>query len=592
MGCSSFKVSLKRSIFSSLIFFFCLSLSADDLYRYTAALPATDAVGRRLPTHDEVGDVRPDRFVGLFYWTWHTNFAKGMDAFDVTKFLAEHPAAIDDYDDPAWGGRKETHFWGEPLFGYYRDTDEWVLRKHAEMLGEAGVDVIIFDCTNGNMTWEESYMKLCEVFAQARCEGVKTPQIAFILAFGPTEGSRQAITELYQKLYKPGLYKDLWFMWKGKPLIMAYDDHLTDNAPGSLDVEIRDFFTFRPGQPDYKRGAYHPNQWGWLEIYPQHGYLPDENGQYEEVPVGVAQNWSDERGLTAMNAPGSFGRSYTHRNGQAEDPSAVNLGLNFEEQWERALQLDPEFIFITGWNEWIAGRFPEWQQQQNAFPDEFSQEKSRDIEPMRGGHGDNYYWQMVANIRRFKGMPAPDYVYRTHQGNTFHRNHPGWGNAWLTNEKGRNDLVAADVKESAKRLVFSAACAAPVTAPEDDRWMNLYIDVDCDHATGWEGYDYAVSVQQPFVSRTASLKRYMNGQWQTIGTVRMKLRRNEVRYIVSKERMGLSPKAPFDVEFKWTDNIQGNDILSFWTDGDVAPLGRFNYPYHSRYKKSAEGHDY
>ena len=49
-----------------------------------------------------------------------------------------------------------------------------------------------------------------------------------------------------------------------------------------------------------------------------------------------------------------------------------------------------------------------WQQQYKAFPDEFSQEGSRDIEPMKGGHGDNYYYQMAANIRRFKGVGRPE----------------------------------------------------------------------------------------------------------------------------------------------------------------------------------------
>ena len=38
------------------------------------------------------------------------------------------------------------------------------------------------------------------------------------------------------------------------------------------------------------------------------------------------------------------------------------------------------------------------------FVDEFDQEHSRDIEPMKGGHGDNYYYQMVDYIRRYKGL--------------------------------------------------------------------------------------------------------------------------------------------------------------------------------------------
>lgn len=577
----------------SLLFTLLVSagmLSAQTLHRHTSSLPATDGVGRALPTRAEVGEERADRFLGLFYWTWHTNFSS-IEAFDVTKFLAAHPDAIHDYDDPAWGGEHVTHFWGEPLFGYYRNTDEWVLRKHAEMLGEAGVDVIIFDCTNGHFTWKESYMKLCEVFTAARRDGVQTPQIAFLLAFGPTPGSHKAMRELYEDLYRLGLYKELWFEWKGKPLIMAWPESPGDDE---VDREIRDFFTFRPGQPDYKAGPSRPDHWGWLEIYPQHGYGQGADGRFEEVPVGVAQNWSDERGLTAMNAPGSFGRSYTHRSGQAPDSivtddgvrqAAVRLGLNFEEQWERALELDPEFVFITGWNEWIAGRYRLWQQQENAFPDEFSQEKSRDIEPMRGGHGDDYYWQMVAAIRRYKGMPASSAKYLTHRGNTIHRHHPGWGSDTLVNTTGRNDIVSCKVKESASRITFSVSCAEKITAPDGKGgWMRLYLDTDNRHATGWEGYDYTVGRLSPCGQR-AALERFTNGRWQKVGEVRLKRRGRMVRITIPKSLLGIADKTPFDLQFKWSDNVQDDDILSFWTDGDVAPMGRFNYTYSSRYTK-------
>ena len=563
--------------------------ASQTLYRHTAALPATDGLGRVLPTRDEVGGEREGRAVGLFYWTWHTNFS-AMEPFDVTKFLAAHPDAIDDYDDPAWGGEHATHFWGEPLFGYYRDTDEWVLRKHAEMLGEAGVDVIIFDCTNGNFTWKESYTKLCEVFTQARSEGVQTPQIAFILAFGPTQGSHEALRELYEDLYRPGLYKDLWFMWKGKPLIMAWPESL--DGDDAEDREIRDFFTFRPGQPDYKAGPSRPDHWGWLEIYPQHAYGTGADGRCEEVTVGVAQNWSDERGLTAMNAPGSFGRSYTHRVGQAPERvagvhgdslPAVRLGLNFAEQWERALALDPEFVFITGWNEWIAGRYRLWQQQENAFPDEFSQEKSRDIEPMRGGHGDDYYWQMVAAIRRYKGMPEAEQQCLTHKGNTRHRLHAGWGTDTLVNTSGRNDLTSCKVRESARSLSFVVRCADAITAPDGgEGWMRLYVDTDCRHDTGWEGYDYTVNRLSP-EGRKATLERYDDGCWQRVGEVRLQRRGKGLRITIPKSLLGLPDKSRFALQYKWSDNVQGDDILSFWTDGDVAPMGRFNYPYASKY---------
>ena len=42
------------------------------------------------------------------------------------------------------------------------------------------------------------------------------------------------------------------------------------------------------------------------------------------------------------------------------------------------------------------------------FVDRYDSEFNRDIEPMRGGYADNTYWQMSANIRRYKGArPVP-----------------------------------------------------------------------------------------------------------------------------------------------------------------------------------------
>ena len=35
--------------------------------------------------------------------------------------------------------------------GYYLADDDWVIRKHAQMLTDAGVDVIIVDLTNAVM---------------------------------------------------------------------------------------------------------------------------------------------------------------------------------------------------------------------------------------------------------------------------------------------------------------------------------------------------------------------------------------------------------------------------------------------------------
>lgn len=224
---------------------------------------ATDPLGRALPDYEDVGNKRSNKFVAVFYWTWHcAQQVSYGNVGNVTQILRENPDALYNADHPAWDrGGSNTHFWGEPLYGYYRTTDPYVLRKHAEMLADAGVDAVFFDCTNAPFLWEDSYTALMKTWDQARKDGVNVPKVSFILPFGPSDASYNMIKSLYEDVYKPNKYSDLWFYWKGKPVLMAYDNIPTDNA---ADKAMKNFFTFRPGQPDYVNGPSDNYQWGWL----------------------------------------------------------------------------------------------------------------------------------------------------------------------------------------------------------------------------------------------------------------------------------------------------------------------------------------
>src|SRR5699024_5622340 len=131
---------------------------------------AMDALGRSLPAYDTVGPQKEDRTVGIFYFLTHNNLGK-KGPYNVTEILAENP------DNPQWGNG--SHYWGEPETGYYLSTDEWMIRRHARMLSDAGVDVIIFDVTN-NVTFPDVYTKISEVFRKMRANGEQTPQFAFL----------------------------------------------------------------------------------------------------------------------------------------------------------------------------------------------------------------------------------------------------------------------------------------------------------------------------------------------------------------------------------------------------------------------------
>src|SRR4029079_1529680 len=144
--------------------------------------------------------------------------------------------------------------------------------------------------------------------------------------------------------------------------------------------------------------------WHWEATYPQPYGFDRDTHQPEQMSVSVAQNLRASDGkVTNMSRGDARGRSF-HDGQEDTHPGAVNFGFNFQEQWQRALTAKPQFVLVTGWNEWVAGRYTR-PKEPIVFVDQFDQEYGRDIEPMRGGHSDNYYYQLVANVRRFKGAP-------------------------------------------------------------------------------------------------------------------------------------------------------------------------------------------
>lgn len=570
----------------------------------------TDGLNRTARDYGEAGERRTDKFVGIFYWTWHQPEChdESKRVINISKVIAEHPEAMQDYNSPYWGGsqRPDEFFWGEPLFGYYLTTDRWVLRKHAEMLADAGVDVVFFDCTNLDYIWQESFEALCETWLEAKADGVKVPKFAFTMSFDKTsEPARWAMRTLYVKYYYSGKYKDLWFYWKGKPLIMAYKDVL--NVPNDFDPEIKKFFTFRPGEGQYKFGDM-SFKWSWLQVYPQQAaYMDFSTGKlkYEQTSVGVAQNASDATSLCAFNLPGTYGRSYSKNNGFDQREDAYLYGWNFQEQWDRAMELDTDIVFVTGWNEWRAGMWTsaEGWSDPLSFADQFDWDHSRDCEPTAdwGDKGDVYYQQLVDNIRRFKGMAPPAEVstpktirlntsgewddvlprYVAYKGNTFHRDHDGYYETHYTNSTGRNDIAGAQVTHDADYVYFRVETAEDLTPSTDRNWMQLFIDADRDKSTGWCGYDFVINHASPSDAEVVVVRCVDNKwQWAVAGHAVYSAVGNVLEIAVPKSLLGMS--ADVDFEFKWNDNMQDEgNIMDFYVNGDTAPGGRFNYIYTS-----------
>lgn len=597
--------NLLKSIAAATIVCFCFGQSMGQPI-VSDQWAVTDALGRKVREYRDAGDKKKDKFIAMFYWTWH----QGDDdttyqVKNITEIVRKYPEAMKDYHHPAWGTKQPGFFfWEQPLLGYYKTTDTWVLRKHSEMLADAGVDAVFFDCTNGSLTWQDSYEALMKTWDQAQKDGVNVPKIAYMLPFGPAPHALVSLRQLYRDVYKPGRYKNLWFFWKGKPCIMGYPDNLTDSAE---DREIAAFFTFRPGQPDYVDGPKRNDQWGWLENYPQHGYVKGANGKFEQVTVGIAQNASPETNghCSAFNLPGSYGRSFTKRNGFDPRIDGYLYGWNFMEQWDRAFELDPELVFVTGWNEYIAGQWlPEhgWTGKPFSFVDQFDWEHSRDIEPNKGwgDKGDVYYLQLIDQVRKFKGMTAPEKIsaaktikigkadgwaevtpsYKHYKGNTMHRDHRGRYDQYYKNTTGRNDIVGAKVARDAEKVYFYVETAEALTPQTDRNWMMLFIDADRDKSTGWNGYDFIVNRVSPKGEKVMVEKNVGNRwEWTSAAETKFAVNSNRLELEIPKSVLRLSGKA-VNIEFKWNDNMQDNgNIMDFYVNGDTAPGGRFNFVY-------------
>ena len=380
----------------------------------------TDGLGRVSLTNAEVGDPRTDRTLALFYWTWH-GFLRTGNPFNNQKFLEENPDALRDYDHPGWPVSGYDHFWNQPVYGYYKTTDTWVLRRQAEMLANAGVDTIFTDNTNGILTWRDSYRPLMQTWSDAMDDGVRTPKVSFMLPFGANEDTRAQLKDLYLDIYRKDVNQKLWFYWEGKPMLMAHGGGNLLNSADNTEKEIKNFFTFRANYPGYINNNPGLGAWGWLSTYPQAVYYGTSRNQKEQKPeqitVGVAMNHDYKLGLlAAMNGYHIMGRSYTSSyqdRYEKEGASATLWGYNFSEQFDYALKVDPKVVFVTGWNEWVAGRYKTWIEGsaaavENAFPDQCNDEFSRDLEPTRGDLRDNYYYLLVNYVRSYKGArPIP-----------------------------------------------------------------------------------------------------------------------------------------------------------------------------------------
>ena len=543
-----------------------------------------DHLGRSLVSFAETGTVKPFRQVGLFYYLWLGQHGT-QGPYDVSKIEAADSKAMEKPDSPLWPN--PTHapmlHWGEPLFGYYQSTDEWVLRRHVQMFIDAGIDVLYFDTTNG-YHYREVTDRLFAILQEYHDKGFKVPKFCYYMAPARRGSGTSNVLDVWNSYYKDGKYSDLYFKWDGKPLIITHVDR-------PYRQEILDFFTFR--KPTWSTPSV-PDTWYW-------GGMPTQNvavassGRREMLPVTVqtphaGMDAPDPKvrgaGLGCSEAYWGApiqGRSW-HDGRRDDSPHAVEKGLFFQGQIDWALdksRKDVPLAFVCQWNEWIVPFLTEKTNDLYGMPhwiklqDEYNMEYSRDIEPMKGGYHDAYYWQLMNFVRCWKGLPTPVKGFTQYApaaagdetwkhvsplfiemtGDGAPRNHPGYDACGVyTNATVENEFVALRVAVGTDGKVrFWARTVKPVRITSL-RSMNLFVRVSGAPVDGL-GYTHRLTPNDPDVSKSAY----------------------EFVYAVEASRLGIDSTKPFSLEFKWSDNRQEETVDDFYVNGDAAPRGRVNW---------------
>ncbi len=525
----------------------------------------TDALGRTIPSPEKFSTRRDNRTVGLFYFLWLCEGNKRL--FNVSKITDSDPEAGFKVDDPMWGGIGEMHYWGEPFYGYYAMTDEWVVRRHMKLIMEADIDFLFFDTTNA-VVYENICHIVMRVLQEYAKDGFKIPKVMFYT----NTLSGKTVRRIYDEFYKPGLYKETWFEIGGKPVIIA--------IPEECDEETKAFFTIKlaqwPNEPT-KRGG-----WPWMDFEKPQRVFENLDGVPESINVSVAQHPQIRFGDSVMyGETTNCGRAW-HKGANDTEPYAYTKCYNFIEQFERALETDPPIVLVTGWNEWIAGRWQGPEDRPLMFVDCANYEFSRDIEMMRGGYFDNYFMSLISYVRKYKGTdgvpatkPGETAVFKGFRDGAMIRDCDGWTTRQhYHNETMRCSIESVSVTHDGNDITFEIT--ADRIPEKTGAFFNVFI------ATGTRpGYDYVANYYDREVARIirplpdGTPFRPCDDLSYTVpaGKNTLDVTGNTVKISFPLSLIGMENGG--EILFKVCDaSVQYETVDDFYDKGDVLPMGR------------------
>ena len=579
-------------------------------------LCGVDMFGR---TFSPVQGFNNNKQVGIFYFLWNGQHVVNTSApvYDISALIAAGKETSDvlNTSGTTLSPLQEYHYWGKPLFGYYNASEVWVIRRHIEMLTSAGIDFIIFDCTNGP-TYDAVWPTILDNMLSMQNSGWAVPKIAFYTHTDSTNAMNSLYNSLYGNTTNASKYASLFYCPKGKPMIIG--DLPSATVAANMDV----------------RPAYWPQQgidgsftsadaagFPWIEwVFPQYNHngiisvsvAQHPNGRFSDKPIqnyGSQNNWG--RGCDA--------------NGN-RNITTFRQGQNFQRQWDSAKNQGATTIFITGWNEWITLKHIPDGLSRIAFVDCYNEEFSRDIEPMTGGYQDSFYLQMIQNIRNYKGISGtmaipvsktinvnditfftqwdnvtnlymnPQSTLYKRSGTPVQGSIPAADTNIYKTDLPLNNILSVKVTHDANNIYMLISCQLNVKnytsslvtyAVSQDRWMNVLLSTGNIQAQGWEGYKYVIN-------RSATLATSSSGAVGTgsicllnsdgttgsqVGTATISYSGKNVQISIPRSAVGATGTSGF--YFKVADNIKNYlDINDYYISGKSFPMGRLSYYYY------------
>ncbi len=345
----------------------------------------------------------PQTRFGILYTGWHCLVLQRQPApYNIAEAIAGRRP---------WGPVPEFHFWSEPRAGYYCLADRPdVLRQHAEMLRDAGIDFVVFDATNNEYTDKrtpdslrgvvEPFNKLVEVWNAV-------PNAPKVVPWAPlTQGGDMLEWMLVQLSAVPRLQ----FSYEGKPLALVTENETFTTDQGKVS-KLERSYTIRRMWSRISR----PEYWSFMSQC-RKGFresggrnacnqpLTTRNGIPEEISIATAYQ-ETYMSLKTTAIPKFYGRTFVRQFQRLSNSPRTPIAL------------------ISGWNEWMAQRLcvdhsgrPEvrncslandhWADGNKIFVDQYDYEYSRDIEPSKDWPGDFYYRLMAHCISSFRKNQA------------------------------------------------------------------------------------------------------------------------------------------------------------------------------------------